>query len=137
VVTNFGAPINVPGFGLVNPLTNAQWNTTNSATRQAYDGLVRAQSPSTFGGWIWYQHWWTENLRSTVAASGIWNAMNTNIVGPNTTNNKELAITYANLFWSPVAFVDFGTEFGWAHRQTVANFKGDAYELEGLMRVRF
>ena len=137
VVTNFGANLLVPGFGFVNPLTNAQWNTANSATRKAYDAVVRAQSSASYGAWIWYQHWWTDNLRSTIATSGIWNAMNTNILGPNTANNKGLAVSYANLFWSPVAFIDFGGEYGYGHRVTVANFKGDAYVLEGLMRVRF
>jgi hypothetical protein len=137
VVTNFGATLNVPGFGFVNPLTSTAWNTTNSATRKAYDAVVSSASPHSYGGWIWYQHWWTDNLRSTLATSGIWNAMNTNIVGQGTANNKGLAATYANLFWSPVAFIDFGGEYGWGHRITVANFKGDAYVLEGLMRVRF
>jgi hypothetical protein len=137
VVTNFGAPLNVPGFGLVNPLTNAQWNTTNSATRKAYDAVVSATSPTSYGSWIWYQHWWTESLRSTVAVSGIWNAMNTTILPQNTTNNKLLSLTHANLFWSPLAFIDFGGEYAWGHRVTVANFKGDSYTIEGLMRVRF
>jgi len=36
-----------------------------------------------------------------------------------------------------VAFIDFGSEFGWGHRVTVNNFKGDQFTLEGLMRVRF
>ena len=103
--------------------------------------MVSAQSPTSTGGWIWYQHWWTDNLRSTINASGIWNAANTNILlasgVSNTTNNKLLGVTYANLFWSPVAFVDFGGEFGWGHRVTINNFKGDQYVLEGLMRVRF
>jgi hypothetical protein len=137
VVTNFGAPLNVPGFGLVNPLTNAQWNTTNSATRKVYDAVVSATSPTSYGSWIWYQHWWTESLRSTVAVSGIWNAMNTTILPQNTTNNKLLSLTHANLFWSPLAFIDFGGEYAWGHRVTVANFKGDSYTIEGLMRVRF
>jgi len=141
VVTNFGANLFVPGFGIVNPLTNSQWNTTNSATRKAYDAVVSAQSPTSTGGWIWYQHWWTDNLRSTVDVSAIWNAANTNILltggVSNTTNNKLLTQTYANLFWSPVAFIDFGSEFGWGHRVTVNNFKGDQFTLEGLMRVRF
>jgi len=154
IVTNFGAPIFVPGVGLVNPLTSAAWNARDSSqslpvtgatsaivnginVRQAYDRLVKTQSPSSYGASIWYQHWWTENLRSTFEISGIWNAMNTNIVGPGTTNNKQLSITHANLFWSPVAFVDFGVEYAWGHRVTVANFKGDAYTLQGEMRVRF
>jgi len=36
-----------------------------------------------------------------------------------------------------VAFVDLGVEYAWGHRVTVANFKGDAYSLQGSMRVRF
>jgi hypothetical protein len=135
VNTNFGANLNVPGFGFVNPLTNAQWNTPNSATRRAYDRVVRSQSPDSHVGWIWYQHWWTENLRSTVEASGIWNAINTNLTPGQ--GNKLLTITHANLIWSPVAFVDMGVEYGWGHRVATTNFKGDAYELIGSMRVRF
>jgi DcaP outer membrane protein len=150
VVTNFGAPINVPGVGLVNPLTSAAWNARDTSqslpatgivnginVRQAYDRLVRSQSPTSTGAWIWYQHWWTESLRSTLEISGIWNAFNTNILGQGNTNNKQLSIAHANLFWSPVAFVDFGVEYAWGHRVTVANFKGDAYTLQGEMRLRF
>jgi hypothetical protein len=137
LVTNFGRNLNVPGFGFVNPLTNAQWNTVNSATRRAYDGVVRSQSSNSTDGWIWYQHWWTENLRSTIMASAIYNSLNTNLLGPNTTNNKLLSQTHANLFWSPVAFIDFGIEYGWGHRVTVANFKGDSYTFQSSMRVRF
>jgi hypothetical protein len=137
VASNFGATLNVPGFGSVNPVTNAQWNTTNSATRKAYDGVVRSQSPTSTSGWIWYQHWWTENLRSTLEASAIWNAMNTNLTAGCTTCNKLLSTTHANLIWSPVAFVDIGAEFAWGHRVITTNFKGDAYTLQGSMRVRF
>jgi hypothetical protein len=159
VVTNFGAPIFVPGVGLVNPLqqsagtapgSTAAWNARDASqslpatavingvnVRRAYDNLVSISSPNSYGARIWYQHWWTENLRSTLEISGIWNAMNTSIVGPGTTNNKQLSIAHANLFWSPVAFIDFGAEYGWGHRITVANFKGDAYTLQAEMRVRF
>jgi hypothetical protein len=136
VVSNFGNTLNVPGFGSVNPLQNAGWNTTNSATRRAYDRLVRSQTPQSTSGWIWYQHWWTENLRSTLEASGLWNAVNTNLTA-GSNFNKQLSTTHANLIWSPVAFVDLGIEYGFGHRVTGANFKGDAYEIEGSMRVRF
>jgi hypothetical protein len=145
VVTNFGAPIFVNGVGLVNPQTNVQWNQGINArapvngiiVRQAYDRLVLTQSPASYSGQIWYQHWWTENLRSTLEVSGIWNAFNTQILGQGTTNNKLLGITHANIFWSPVAFVDFGLEYAWGHRVTVANFKGDANTIQGEFRVRF
>jgi len=108
IVTNFGAPINVPGVGLVNPLSgpfSAAWNARDS----------------------------TQSLPN----SGIWNTMNTNILGQGSALNKQLSITYANIFWSPVAFIDFGFEYAWGHRITLANFKGDAYTLQGEMRVRF
>ena len=137
VVTNFGANINVPGFGFVNPLTSAQWNTTGSPTRRAYDAAVRAQSSGTTGAWVWYQHWFTNELRSTIGVSGIYNSMNSNDLPPGTTNNKYLAMAHGNLFWSPVAFVDWGVEYAYGHRVTIANFKGDAYTLEGTFRVRF
>jgi hypothetical protein len=136
VVSNFGNTLNVPVFGSVNPLQNAAWNTTNSATRQAYDRLVHSQSPQSSSAWLWYQHWWTENLRSTAAVSGIWNAVNTNLTA-GSNFNKQLSMTQGNLIWSPVAFVDVGVEYQWGHRVTGANFKGDAYALQGSMRVRF
>jgi hypothetical protein len=105
--------------------------------RSGYDRLVRTQAATAYGGWIWYQHWWNDELRSTIETSAIWSAVNTNIVGPNTTNNKLLGMAHANLFWSPVAFVDFGVEYAWGHRVTVANFKGDSNTLLAEFRVRF
>ena len=105
--------------------------------RQAYDRLVRTEAASNYGAIIWYQHWWTDNLRSTIEASGIWSAINTSLLVQGTTNNKALGMAHANLFWSPVAFVDFGVEYAYGHRVTVANFKGDSNTLLGEMRVRF
>ena len=99
--------------------------------------MVRSQSPTSTSGWIWYQHWWTENLRSTVETSGLWNAIPTNLTVGCTSCNKTLAMAHGNLIWSPVAFVDIGGEFTWGHRVITTNFKGDAYALQGSMRVRF
>jgi len=59
------------------------------------------------------------------------------LIGQASTNNKLLSMAHGNLIWSPVAFVDLGIEYAWGHRVTVANFKGDAYSLQGSMRVRF
>jgi hypothetical protein len=126
--TNQGA---LTGF----PNSGAFINGVN--VRSGYDHLVRTQNIGNYGGWIWYQHWWNDELRSTLEASAFWSAVNTNIVGPNTTNNKLLGMAHANLFWSPVAFVDFGVEYAWGHRVTVANFKGDSNTLLGEFRVRF
>ena len=86
---------------------------------------------------IWYQHWWTDNLRSTLSASAGYNHANTILISGCTSCNKLLSMTHANLFWSPVAFVDFAAEYAWGHRVTTQNFKGDANVLMGMMRVRF
>jgi len=151
--TNYGGPLNVPGLGLVNPLaqtagttagTTAAWGSRGTAgvvsginVKQAYDRVVSTTSPSNYTGWVWYQHWWTENLRSTIDVSGIWNTINTTVTAGCTSCNKLLGLTHANLVWSPVAFVDLGVEYQWGHRVTTQNFKGDAYGLQGTMRVRF
>src|SRR5262249_2515088 len=137
VATNFGNSLNVPGFGFINPLTSAAWNTPGSALRRAYDGGTRFSDSQSTVGWIWYQHWWTENLRSTLEASGIYTHINTGLLGQGTTVNKQLSTVHANLYWSPVAFIDFGVEGQWGHRQTVTNARGDAYALASTMRVRF
>ena len=115
--------------------SNALINGVN--VRSGYDRLVRGQNIGNYGAYLWYQHWWNDELRSTLEASGFWSAVNTNIVGPNTTNNKMLGMAHANLFWSPVAFVDFGLEYAYGHRVTTANFKGDSNTLLGEFRVRF
>jgi hypothetical protein len=159
VVTNFGSTLFVHGVGFVNPLaqtagtapgSTAAWNarsTSQSLTsaafingvnvRSAYDRLVRSQATSNYGAFIWYQHWWNDNIRSTIEASGFWSDINTNLLVPGTTNNKLLGMAHANVFWSPVAFVDFGLEYAYGHRVTVANFKGDSNTLLGEFRVRF
>ena len=131
--TNQGALTNFPNPSATG--TGAFINGVN--VRSGYDHLVRTQNITNYGAFIWYQHWWNDELRSTLEASGFWSAVNTNIVGPNTTNNKALGSAHANLFWSPVAFVDFGVEYMYGHRVTVANFKGDSNVLLGEFRVRF
>ena len=88
--------------------------------RSGYDRLVRTQATGDYGAYIWYQHWWNDELRSTLEASGFWSAINTNLLTQGTTNNKLLGMAHANLFWSPVAFVDFGVEYSYGHRVTVA-----------------
>ena len=146
VATNFGRNLFVPGVGFVNPLTNPAWLARAPAAaaivnginvRRAYDAQVRSETATPVGAWIWYQHWWTNELRSTLSASGLQTGFNSNLLGQGSTVNKQLSITHANLFWSPVAFMDFGVEYVWGHRVTQANFKGDSNTIVGTMVVRF
>jgi Porin subfamily/DcaP outer membrane protein len=107
--------------------------------RSAYDHLVRTSNIGNYGAFIWYQHWWNDELRSTFETSGFWSAVPTSLVPSSqvTSLNKLLGMAHANLFWSPVAFVDFGLEYAYGHRVTTANFKGDSNTLLGEFRVRF
>jgi hypothetical protein len=73
------------------------------------------------GAEIGYQHWWSDNLRSTFSYGvnreyGLSAAyLGTGI----TSANKELQSAHANLIWNPVSFVTIGIEYVWGER-TVA-----------------
>jgi len=109
-----------------------------STSRAAYDASVLAKTITEYSARIYYEHWWTDQLRSDVDFS-----MNHNDVpaliqaGGRGAVNKELSLTHLNLIWSPVAFVDLGIEGAWGHRQVVSNTRGDAYTLQTSMKVRF
>lgn len=77
----------------------------------------------TWGGYAAYQHWWQDNLRSTVA--GGYSRMK-NIaadLGGWATSNAEggpsnvLKSLHANIIWSPVAKVNVGLEYMWGYRE--------------------
>ena len=51
--------------------------------------------------------------------------------------NKELVSASVGTIWSPVAFVDFGVEYSYGHRQAVSNVKGDVNAITGRATFRF
>jgi hypothetical protein len=132
IATNFGGALNGQPFNATDSRSNF------SVARALYDSAVLAKTMISYSARIYYEHWWTDQLRSDVDFS-----MNHTDV-PNLiqasgrlANNKELSLTHLNLIWSPVAFVDLGIEGAWGHRQTVANQRGDAYTVQSSMKVRF
>ncbi|HLI11357.1 MAG TPA: DcaP family trimeric outer membrane transporter [Alphaproteobacteria bacterium] len=74
---------------------------------------------TNYGGFIWYQHFWTDQLRSTVAygsQSTDWQGPVPNVAGAVAGNNAEVKRAqsiHANLIWSPVKAVNVGLEFMW------------------------
>jgi outer membrane murein-binding lipoprotein Lpp len=75
------------------------------------------------GGFAWYQHNWTDTLRSTVdfgIAHTHWgtNAGDTTnaAVSIPTLQSDLLAAAYVNLLWSPLKQTTFGLEFMYAHK---------------------
>jgi hypothetical protein len=91
---------------------------------------------STNGG---YQHWWTPNLRSTVAAGYAQQNVSSQLIGPTqaVATNKILWNAFVNLVWNPVAFVTTGVEYMYGHRTVVANLDGHEHVLIYKFRVAF
>ena len=86
-----------------------------------------------------YQHWWTPNLRTTIAAGVAHQDVNSQLIGPTEANsaNKEIWNAFINLVWNPVAFVTTGVQYMYGHRVVVSNAKGNENVLIGKFRVAF
>jgi hypothetical protein len=91
---------------------------------------------STNGG---YQHWWTPNLRSTIAAGMAHQDVSSQLIGPTqaSTQTKEQWNTFVNLVWNPVAFITTGIQYSFGKRIVIANGKGQAQGLQAKFRVAF
>ena len=86
-----------------------------------------------------YQHWWTPNLRSTIAAGNWTQAVPSQIIGPTESNsaNKQLYNAFINLVWNPVAFITTGVEYMYGRRFVVSNANGSEHVLVAKWRVAF
>jgi hypothetical protein len=86
-----------------------------------------------------YQHWWTPNLRSTIAAGIAHQDLNSQLIGPaqSSTFTKEQWNAFVNLVWNPVAFITTGVEYMYGKRVVVANGKGNENVLIAKWRVAF
>ena len=86
-----------------------------------------------------YQHWWTPNLRSTIAAGFVAQDVSSQLIGPTQAiaANKQLWSAFANLVWNPVAFITTGVQYMYGQRRVVANAKGTENVLIGKFRVAF
>ncbi|HTV46248.1 MAG TPA: DcaP family trimeric outer membrane transporter [Stellaceae bacterium] len=91
---------------------------------------------STQGG---YQHWWTPNLRSTVAIGESQQYVSSQLIGPAEANqaNKILWNGFVNLVWNPVAFITTGVEYMYGKRVVVSNATGSENVLIAKWRVAF
>jgi len=134
------------GLGRYNSIATSESIATNflSATTTAGAGAGSARNvvSSTIPGWaseLGYQHWWADNLRSTISGGITDSYARSNLMAPieDIQYNKELITAHANLIWNPVAFVDFGVEYLFGHRVTTANIKGDVNEMTARFNLRF
>ena len=87
-----------------------------------------------FSGYIAFQHWWRETLRSTVTYSWV-DVNNLEFQDDSAYAHTDRAIV--NLFWSPVPRIDLGTEFLWGARENKDGANGIARQFQLSAKYRF
>jgi Porin subfamily len=130
---------------------NAAGTDTGGATR-ANAALVDTQTFLSYGAEGNYQHWWLDNLRTTISGGFQTSDIPTSLVtvapgtipfntlsaNSNALNyNKTLVTAHANLIWSPVAFIDTGLEFSWGHRLTILGASASTDIVDYSFKVKF
>lgn len=82
-------------------------------------GVVAA--PVSYGVFLGYTHWWTNELRSSLMAGWSHVDLSTSAISTQSSQNnldKRHIGTTLNLIWSPVPQVDLGLEYSWIQRET-------------------
>ncbi len=82
---------------------------------------------TAFGGYLAYQHWWSEKLRSTLVA-GFTDVDNFGFQ-PDDAYRQTRRVT-ANLLYSPIPRVDIGAEMLWGERTNKDGSSADAVQLQ-------
>jgi hypothetical protein len=81
----------------------------------------------SWGGNVWIEHGWTDNLYSVAAAS----YAEVDYPSPaNLSNNNVLATGHVNLQWKPTGRSSIGIEGIYGHRSTVGGADGDHVRIQ-------
>ncbi len=89
---------------------------------------------TAFGGYLAYQHWWSEKLRSTFVA-GYTNVDNLDFQ-PDEAYHRTKRATI-NLLFSPIPRVDIGAEVLWGERTNKDGSSADALQLQIAAKYLF
>ncbi|MEE8575952.1 MAG: DcaP family trimeric outer membrane transporter [candidate division Zixibacteria bacterium] len=87
-----------------------------------------------FSGYVAYQHWWRESLRSTLTYSWV-DVDNLDFQDGSAYTKTDRAII--NLLWSPVTRVDVGAELLWGQRENFDGNDGTARQIQIGAKYRF
>ncbi len=85
------------------------------------------KSLTAFGGYLSFQHWWSEKMRSTFVA-GFTDVDNFDFQ-PDDAYHQTKRVT-ANLLFSPIPRVDIGAELLWGERTNKDGNSGDALQIQ-------
>ena len=86
------------------------------------------------GGYGAVQHWWSDELRSTLVGSYV------AVDNPSSVSSTSFAnSTYlvGNMIWSPIPRIDLGVEGQWGRREDEDGASGDLFRLQGSAIFRF
>jgi hypothetical protein len=102
------------------------------------DGILDADShlvlPNQWLAMAAYRHFWSANLRSTIALSAL---RSNNPAGTAGTVNKAAESAHINLIWSPVAQVNVGMEYLLARRETENGQSGRLNRVQTSVQYLF
>jgi hypothetical protein len=87
-----------------------------------------------FSGYVAYQHWWRDSLRSTFTYSWV-DIDNLDFQVDSAYARTDRAII--NLLWSPVDRVDVGAEFLWGQRENKDGTDGTARQIQIGAKYRY
>lgn len=87
-----------------------------------------------FSGYVAYQHWWRESLRSTLTFSWV-DIENLDFQDDSAYARTERAII--NLLWSPVSRIDVGGELLWGRRENKDASNATARQIQIGAKYRF
>jgi len=96
--------------------------------------------PVGVGGYVSYQHFWTDQLRSTIGGGAshvfIKNSMINNVFIENEQSDIQHWSLVANLIWSPVPKVDLGVQYIYYHvTRASGEFAGGAIAVDNRISM--
>lgn len=87
-----------------------------------------------FAGYVAYQHWWRNDMRSTFAFSWV-DVDNLEFESPDA--YKRTFYTAANFIWSPAPRIDLGGELIWGQRENKDGQNATSLQLQLSTKYRF
>jgi len=95
----------------------------NYANAGVLDSNNEIQTITSYGGFVSYRHWWSEQWRSSLTLSGFSADNDVNLTGGSV--NKEAYSGYVNLLYSPSKPLTFGVEYMHALNEREDGVDGD------------
>lgn len=101
---------------------------------------VKEETQGLWGGFVWYQHHWSDELRSSVVYSNQ-RQHTSSVITPSSAAvaqgfSDRIQTVHVNLIWSPVERVNFGFEWMWGEREFPKDPVSGLQQTGDAMRVQ-